>query len=187
MNKHQFNKWLLEDYNIEAHAWYNNRSESAKRALKSKWYAGLKRFQIGYLLQAGEEILSLDEDKPKFPDDHLQTLVYKCHKLEPRPNNIPVITPPTEEEKKELLAVTKKCRQIVLESAGRTEAPKPGPEDEKPTNVSSESGTTPKKPAQSEFEALKQVPWKEPDGKPVDWKAMKADVDRLAETDDIPF
>ena len=181
MNKYQFNKWLLEDYNIEAHAWFNNRSESAKRALKSKWYAGLKRFQIGYLLQAGEAILSLDEDKPKFPDDHLQTLIYKCHKLEPRPNTIPVITPPTEEEKKELLETTKKCRQIVMRLASGLEAPKPAPEDDISPDTGAESENT-DSPTQGESEAQNQSPQKE-----VDWKAMKADVDRLAETDDIPI
>ena len=181
MNKHQFNKWLLEDYNIEAHAWFNNRSESAKRALKSKWYAGLKRFQIGYLLQAGEEILSLDEDKPKFPDDHLQTLIYKCHKLEPRPNTIPVITPPTEEEKKELLETTKKCRQIVMRLASGLEAPKPAPEDDISPDAGAESETT-DSPTRGESEAQNQSPQKE-----VDWKAMAAEIKELAKTEDKPF
>ena len=181
MNKYQFNKWLLEDYNIEAHAWFNNRSESAKRALKSKWYAGLKRFQIGYLLQAGEEILSLDEDKPKFPDDHLQTLIYKCHKLEPRPNTIPVITPPTEEEKKELLETTKKCRQIVMRLASGLEAPKPAPEDDISPDAGAESENT-DSPTRGESEAQNQSPQKE-----VDWKSMAAEIKELAKTKDKPF
>ena len=181
MNKHQFNKWLLEDYKIEAHAWYNNRSDAAKRALKGKWYAGLKRFQIGYLLQAGEAILSLDEDKPKFPDEHLQALVYKCHKLEPRPTNIPVITPPTEEEKKELLETTKKCRQIVMELAGGLEAPEPGPEDDISPDTGAESENT-DSPTQGESEAQNQSPQKE-----VDWKAMAAEIKELAKTEDKPF
>ena len=181
MNKYQFNKWLLEDYNIEAHAWFNNRSESAKRALKSKWYAGLKRFQIGYLLQAGEAILSLDEDKPKFPDDHLQTLIYKCHKLEPRPNTIPVITPPTEEEKKELLETTKKCRQIVMRLASGLEAPKPAPEDDISPDAGAESETT-DSPTRGESEAQNQSPQKE-----VDWKSMAAEIKELAKTKDKPF
>jgi len=181
MNKHQFNKWLLEDYNIEAHAWFNNRSDAAKRALKSKWYAGLKRFQIGYLLQAGEEILSLDEDKPKFPDDHLQTLVYKCHKLEPRPNTIPVITPPTEEEKKELLETTKKCRQIVMRLPSGLEAPKPAPEDDISPDAGAESEIT-DSPTRGESEAQNQSPQKE-----VDWKSMAAEIKELAKTKDKPF
>ena len=181
MNKYQFNKWLLEDYNIEAHAWFNNRSESAKRALKSKWYAGLKRFQIGYLLQAGEAILSLDEDKPKFPDDHLQTLIYKCHKLEPRPNTIPVITPPTEEEKKELLETTKKCRQIVMRLASGLEAPKPAPEDDISPDAGAESENT-DSPTRGESEAQNQSPQKE-----VDCKSMAAEIKALAKTKDKPF
>ena len=181
MNKHQFNKWLIEDYKIEAHAWFNNRSDAAKRALKGKWYAGLKRFQIGYLLQAGEEILSLDEDKPKFPDEHLQALVYKCHKLEPRPNTIPVITPPTEEEKKELLETTKKCRQIVMRLASGLEAPKPAPEDDISPDAGAESENT-DSPTRGESEAQNQSPQKE-----VDCKSMAAEIKELAKTKDKPF
>ena len=181
MNKHQFNKWLLEDYKIQAHTWFNNRTEAEKRAIKGKWYAGLKRFHIGYLLQAGEAILSLDEDKPKFPDEHLQALVYKCHKLEPRPTNIPVITPPTEEEKKELLETTKKCRQIVMELAGGLEAPEPAPEDDISPDTGAESENT-DRPTQGESEAQNQSPQKE-----VDWKSMAAEIKELAKTEDKPF
>ena len=169
MNKHQFNKWLMgesdDDYNIQAHAWFNNRTESGKRALKSKWYAGLKRFQIGYLLKAGIEIKEVDEIKPEWPNEHLQALLDKCHKLSPRPNTIPVITPPTEEEKKELLETTKKCRQIVMELAGGLEAPEPAPEDDISPDTGAESEIT-DRPTQGESEAQNQSPQKRWIGRP---------------------
>ena len=184
MNKHQFNSWLIEDYKIEAHAWFNNRTEAEKKAIKGKWYAGLKEFQIGYLLKAGEAILSSDEEKPKYPDEHLQTLIYKCRKLTPMPCTIPIFKRPDEEQKAKLRETTKKCRQIVRQLAMSKMVAENGPGDKNSENGTTESPSE-DRPTEAESEA--QIATTSDGGKSVYWKAMKEEVDRLAETDDIPF
>ena len=184
MNKHQFNSWLMEDYKIEAHAWFNNRTEAEKKAIKGKWYAGLKEFQIGYLLKAGEAILSSDEEKPKYPDEHLQTLIYKCRKLTPMPCTIPIFKRPDEEQKAKLRETTKKCRKIVRQLAMSKVVAENGSGGKNSENGSTESPSE-DRPTEAESEA--QAATTPDGGKSLDWKAMKEEVDRLAETDDIPF
>ncbi len=185
MNKHQFNSWLMEDYKIEAHAWFNNRTEAEKKAIKGKWYAGLKEFQIGYLLKAGEAILSSDEEKPKYPDEHLQTLIYKCRKFTPIPDVIPIFKKPDEEEKAKLKETTKKCRQIVRQLKISKMVGEDGPGDKNSGNGSTESPLG-DSPTEAKFEA--QIATTPEEGeKSVDWDKMAREVAQLAETPDIPF
>ena len=184
MNKWQFNDWLINDYKVEAHAWFNNRTESEKKAIKGKWFAGLKEFQIGYLLKAGEAILSSDEEKPKYPDEHLQTLIYKCRKFTPSRDVIPIYKKPDEEEKAKLRETTKKCRKIVRQLAMSKMVAENGSGGKNSENGSTESPSE-DRPTEAESEA--QIATTSDGGKSVDWKAMKEEIEQLAETDDIPF
>ena len=184
MNKWQFNDWLINDYKVEAHAWFNNRTESEKKAIKGKWFAGLKEFQIGYLLKAGEAILSSDEEKPRFPDEHLQTLIYKCRKFTPRPDTIPIFKRPDEEQKAKLRETTKKCRQLVRQLAMSKMVAENGSGDKNSENGTTESPSE-DRPTEAESEA--QIATTSDGGKSVDWDKMARDVEHLAETPDIPF
>ena len=185
MDKKEFQEWLTKYYGIQGLFWYKPLTDDEKRAVKRRWFDGLKQFEMDCLRKAGTVIRELIVNKPKWENEHYDALLDQCRKLTPCRDIIHIYRQPSEAEKEKLRATTKKCRQIVRQLKISKMVGEDGPGDKNSGNGSTESplGDSP-----TEAKSEAQIATTPEEGeKSVDWDKMAREVAQLAETPDIPF